>query len=249
MDALKPVSRTTLSEQIAVQIANMIAAGKWKPGDKLPSEAELCRIFQVGRSSLREALKSLAYVGRVFMRPGEGTYIASENLRFAERMFTPGSVQNEKDFADLFEARSILETEAAALCAQRASEQDLAQIEQIVTEMQRRLESGDGDISQFDVAFHEAIASHSKNRILAQLLQSTQSLTLEAMVKSQSIPGDRQITCTQHAEILRALRLRDVKRARSAMRNHLRVFMRGYRIYVGLSASGGRPANADGVTA
>ncbi len=246
MNTLQPVSRTTLSEQVAVQIANMISAGKWKPGDKLPSEAELCRIFGVGRSSLREALKSLAYVGRVYMRPGEGTYVSTDTLKFADRAFAPGAVQTEKDFADLFEARLILETEAAALCAQRATEEDFAQLEEIVARMRQAAQSADSDFARLDLSFHEAIATHSKNRVLAQLLRTTQSLMLEAMIKSQSIPGDCQIALAQHAEMLQALRQRNVKGVRSSMRNHLRVFMRGYRIYLGLSSTGGHAAEPGG---
>ena len=70
---LKPVSRTTLSEQVALQLAAEVAAKRWQPGDKLPSEAELCRAFNVGRSTLREALKSLAFVGIIRMRAGGGS--------------------------------------------------------------------------------------------------------------------------------------------------------------------------------
>ena len=73
MSNLKPVSRVTLGEQVAAQLAEQISEGRWKPGDRLPSESELCSTMGIGRSTLREALKSLAFVGLVQMRPGEGT--------------------------------------------------------------------------------------------------------------------------------------------------------------------------------
>ena len=65
MSTLKPVSRVTLGEQVAAQLSDQIAEGKWKPGEKLPSESELCFALNIGRSTLREALKSLAFVGMV----------------------------------------------------------------------------------------------------------------------------------------------------------------------------------------
>jgi DNA-binding FadR family transcriptional regulator len=73
MKNLKPVSRVTLGEQVAAQLAEQISGGRWRPGDRLPSESELCAALRIGRSTLREALKSLAFVGLVQMRPGEGT--------------------------------------------------------------------------------------------------------------------------------------------------------------------------------
>jgi len=67
---LKPVSHTTLSEQVALQLATELAAKRWQPGDNLPSEAELCRAFNVGRSTVREALRSLAIIGMIRTRAG-----------------------------------------------------------------------------------------------------------------------------------------------------------------------------------
>ena len=84
---LKPVSRTTLSEQVAKQLASEIESGRWKPGEKLPSEADLCRVFNVGRSSLREALKSLSFIGLISIRAGGGSYVADERSKYIDRPF------------------------------------------------------------------------------------------------------------------------------------------------------------------
>jgi GntR family transcriptional repressor for pyruvate dehydrogenase complex len=78
---LKPVSRTTLSEQVAMQLASELQAKRWQPGEKLPSEAQLCEVFNVGRSTLREALKSLAFIGMIRMRAGGGSYVADQRSR------------------------------------------------------------------------------------------------------------------------------------------------------------------------
>ena len=75
LDSLDPVPRATLSEQVAKLLAARITAGDWKPGAKLPSEAELCKAFKVGRSSLREALTSLAFIGLIRVRAGGGSML------------------------------------------------------------------------------------------------------------------------------------------------------------------------------
>ena len=76
METLKPVTRQTLGQQVATQLASMVTSGKWRTGERLPPEMELCKILHIGRSTLREALKSLAFVGLVQMRHGEGTFVA-----------------------------------------------------------------------------------------------------------------------------------------------------------------------------
>jgi hypothetical protein len=70
---LKPVSCTTFSEHVAPQFAAEVAAKRWRPVDKLPFEAESCRAFDVGRSTLHQALKSLAFIGTILMRAENGS--------------------------------------------------------------------------------------------------------------------------------------------------------------------------------
>ena len=69
MRNLKPIKRVTIGEQVALQLAGMISDGRWVAGQKLPSESALCQALSIGRSTLREALKSLAFIGMVRMRP------------------------------------------------------------------------------------------------------------------------------------------------------------------------------------
>ena len=85
MDRLKPVSRVTVGEQVALQLAGMIREGRWRTGDKLPPEGELCRALGIGRSTLREALKSLAFIGMVRMRAGDGTYVLKPTQKRLQR--------------------------------------------------------------------------------------------------------------------------------------------------------------------
>jgi len=237
MNTLKPVSRTTLSEQVAVQVVRMIAAGKWKPGEKLPSELDLCQAFNIGRSTLREALKSLAFVGMVRMRAGEGTFVADGPSKLMDRMLTRGLLHTEKDVSDLWETRMVLETELAALCAQRATDEDLASLDRLVSEMQRSVARGGEGFQELDVEFHLTIATCSKNQVLAQLLRTIRDLVQELIIKTQQIPGAPELAYAQHRAILEALKQHKLRKARSAMRTHLRAFERRFRILAQASES------------
>ena len=135
MGSLKAVSRTTLGEQVALHLAEMISEAHWAPGKKLPPEAELCESLHVGRSTLREALKSLAFVGMVRMRAGDGTYVAEGSGRILDRVMAKGLLKTEKDLTDVCETRVLLETELAALAAKRATAQDRKRLRALGVEL------------------------------------------------------------------------------------------------------------------
>lgn len=221
MTTLKPVSRVTLGEQVAAQLSDQIAEGRWKPGEKLPSEAELCFTLNIGRSTLREALKSLAFVGLVQMRPGEGTYVLDGSQMVMDRILARSLPRTDKDLADVGEARLLLEGEIAALAASRADERDLEQLDAIVEEMQASL-SGEGrDFVDLDVDFHLMIAQCAKNQMLFDLMSPIRGVMREWISRSQRMPEIQQNAHKQHIKILTAIRKRDPEKARHEMRHHL----------------------------
>jgi GntR family transcriptional regulator, transcriptional repressor for pyruvate dehydrogenase complex len=228
---LKPVSKTTLSEQIAMQLAAELRAKRWLPGEKLPSEAELCKVFSVGRSTLREALKSLAFIGLIRMRAGGGSYVADQPSNYANgSLLAKGVLTTEKDVSDLSEARIILEGEVAGLFAQRATEQDLAGVREIVREMRSAKAQEGTRFRDLDLAFHLAIAAGSKNQVLAEMLRHIREALQELITKSLLLPAGTDMAYQQHREIMEAFENHDATKARKAMRDHLRAFQRGYKV-------------------
>jgi GntR family transcriptional regulator, transcriptional repressor for pyruvate dehydrogenase complex len=228
---LKPVSRTTLSEQVALQLAAEVAAKRWQPGDKLPSEAELCRAFNVGRSSLREALKSLAFVGIIRIRAGGGSYVAERPSKYVDRpLLATGILGTEKDVIDLSEARLMLETELTSLSARRATGRDLATLEELAKKMEVAKDEDRDKFQQLDLEFHLSIAASSKNAVLAELLGHIRGALRELIRKSLLLPNGTDLACKQHEKILQALRRRNSAAARKAIRVHLTTIQRGYKV-------------------
>lgn len=221
MSMLKPVSRVTLGEQAAAQLSDQIAEGRWKPGEKLPSEAELCFAMNIGRSTLREALKSLAFVGMVQMRPGEGTYVIEGSGLLIERIMARGLLKTDKELQDVGEVRLLIEGETAALAAERADSKDLQQLDELIDEMQGSLTGAGRDFVDLDVEFHLTIAQCAKNQMLLELLTPIRGVLKEWISKSQELPGIKENAYAQHARILAAIRSREPEKARHAMRTHL----------------------------
>lgn len=235
MHTIKPISRITLSEQVAVQIADMIASRKWKPGDPIPSEADLCRAFGISRPTVREALKALDFVGLVQMRTGHRTYVSDGPAKFVDRLCTHGLLNSQEDVEDLTMSRLVLEGELAALCAQRVTDEELQNLEALVEQIGRS--TNDEESLELDLQFHLAIATYSRSKILAQFLRAIRGLLQEVIRKSANLPSDRELTYGQHKNILQALKERSSRKARSAMREHLRTFRRSYTLLVKISES------------
>lgn len=239
---LKPVSRVTLGEQVAAQLAEQIQQGRWKPGDKLPSESELCTTLHIGRSTLREALKSLAFVGLVQMRPGEGTYVLDGTDVLADRIRANGVLQTEKGLRDVSEARLTVETELAALAAERADREDIGRIAEILQLMKDSL-AGNGtangrEYAALDVDFHLAIAKASKNQVLYELLLAIRGMLQEFIAKSQELPGIKQNAQDHHGKIYNAIRERNPEKARRAMRAHLQTCDKAFNLLGHISEVG-----------
>ena len=124
MGEFKPIKTKKIYEEIVEQLRELISTGTFNPGDKLPSERDMAQMLGVSRASVREAVVALQAMGVLDVKPGEGTFVsASMNSEMIEPLALVLSVERNP-LAQLMEVRRILEAEAAALAAQRATEQD-----------------------------------------------------------------------------------------------------------------------------
>lgn len=228
--AIRPVLRATLSEQIAKELAAKISAGEWKPGTRLPPEIELCRALGVGRSSLREALTSLAFIGLIRARAGEGSFVADQpSAYFTSPWLNNGVLATEKELNEFAEARVVLETELAALCAARITKAELEQMENIVEQMKNSLDNR-LKFRDLDLAFHLAMGAAAKNDVLNELIKTVRERMMELITKSLLIREGMEQAVKQHCKILEALRCGSPAKARGAVRAHLTSFQRGYKV-------------------
>jgi DNA-binding FadR family transcriptional regulator len=228
MRNLKPVTRVTVGEQVAMQLAELIGEGRWSPGEKLPSEADLCRSLGIGRSTLRESLKSLAFVGLVRMRPGDGTYVAERSPGLLDRILARGLLKTQKELADVCETRLVLETELASMAAERAEPEDLAALRDLLAEARESLAGRARPFIELDLEFHLAIARCAKNDVLRRLLSDIRGVLIEWIAKSQELPGLRENALEQHELIFARISERNSAGARAAMEAHLSTFQRAY---------------------
>lgn len=218
---MQPLSRVNLSEQAATRLVAMMTERGLAPGDLLPNEAELSQLLGIGRSTLREAMRSLAFLGIVEARPGVGTRFVGDASRMMDGLLLGGLLQSRKDIDDLCEARLVLETETARLAALRASTENLKRLRELRVRMEdKSLERA--EFVALDLDFHMEIAAASGNAILARLLKATRDLLQEWIVGSQKLQAARPLAWKDHRAIEEAIAAGASGKAAELMSAHLR---------------------------
>ena len=226
IEALQPVARRSLTDGIVEQITALIASSVLKPGDRIPSEKQLCRQFRVGRTSVREALRSLCVMGVLESHAGEGTFVSLSPARHLERALQWGLLLDRKVVEDLVETRLMLESQTAYLAARKATKEDLRHIEQATRGMEGSLEDRERYLES-DLRFHLGIARATQNSILHTLLTTIggylQAYIGETLASSPASDSTRRaaVSLAEHKKILRALKKGHSEEARRAMTEHI----------------------------
>lgn len=204
-----------LYEEAIVRLAELIRKGKFKPGDRLPSERDLAAQMKISRATLREALRVMQLQGVISSRRGAGNYIASGNAQDLARTL------DELALKDIFELRFIIEPPIAALAAERATSDDIATLENILRrhEHQALHPKNFGDS---DAEFHAALASATHNRALVQIGSTLMQVIAPSRIKSLQTAQRAQSSLASHRTVLDAVRARDSQRAQNEMEEHIR---------------------------
>jgi GntR family transcriptional repressor for pyruvate dehydrogenase complex len=227
LEEVSPIRRTSLSDKIIEQIIDLISRNVLQPGERLPSEKDLCKRFGVGRASLREALRSLAVMGILDGRVGEGTFVSHNNQRYLERNLQWGLLLDRKKVEDLLETRLMLESQTSFSAARKATEANLEAMEATIEGMENSVDRPEQYL-RFDLDFHLLVAQATQNTILCNLLSMTrgylQAWIKESLDSSPSGPKDRhraESSIREHRAILQALRKGQAEQAREAMTAHI----------------------------
>ena len=230
---IEPVKRLNVGDDIVNQIKDLFLSGELKTGDRLPPERELMDLFQVGRTSLRESLKVLESLGLI-VRSQKGTFISSNfNESFSESLVYQFYF-SEAEWEDIFEARWALEKELAFLAANRATEEDLMDIQQTIDIMEAACaENNQEDYVKSNMMFHEKIAAASNNVVMIDMYNSISNLvlkiqnTLGTHKETSLAQSVREDSLEYHRKIVTALNERDAKTASSLMKKHIQI-VQGY---------------------
>jgi GntR family transcriptional repressor for pyruvate dehydrogenase complex len=219
--AAEPVRRETVMETVARRIEGLIRGGELRVGSLLPPEPKLAVMLGVSRSSLREALKGLMFLGLIKARPGYGTYIQSSLSRVVSRHFQWMLLLHEIKYLELYEVRRIFEPTVASLAARRATGEDIEKMEAAIHGMKNNFDHPEQYMAS-EIAFHEAVAQASKNVAIETLLRMMYGALAEGRRRTLPLIEDFESNFRRHDRILRLITRRDAAGARKAVLDDLR---------------------------
>lgn len=213
----EPVTRQKTYQLVADRLLRLIGTQELGPGDPIPSERELGRLYRVGRSSIREALRMLESKAIIRSEPNGGFVVAE----FAGTLNDSFDVLlSVADLRELFEVRHMIEGEASALAAARRHESDIGRIAREIGAMEAGLGSERAFITA-DLRFHEAIAQASQNRLIVHLMAAMRTQLERSLASSVRVPGAPEHAIEMHRRILEAIEARDPGEARRRMHEHV----------------------------
>jgi GntR family transcriptional regulator, transcriptional repressor for pyruvate dehydrogenase complex len=209
-----------LTMQVVEHVRSLISTGEVKPGDRLPPERDLARQLKISRSSLRAGIGFLSAMGVLKSRHGAGTFVSSGPPALDSSSLSVLGVLHGFLPWQMFEARLVLESSIAALAADRANDEHIAELAEEVTEMYAALDDPHEYLIH-DVRFHRTVARAAGNPILAALMETITANLYEHRSKTVANAVDLKEAAEMHREIYRAIRTHNPTKARQAMEQHL----------------------------
>ena len=213
LDLSQHEGRTT---SISRQLLDYLLSGRIQPGDRLPPERKLAEALGVGRSVLREALKSLTLLGLLEVRPGDGTYVKRIEAEILPQSIEWGLVLGARHVPDLLEARQHLDVLLAGLAALRRDERDVADLRALIATMKgaRR------DAARFGSAqgvFLRSVTEVAGNDVLAGAVATIRSLLHFWVTRLPLTEAFMDAAVAEHAAVVDAIEAGDAEGARTAM--------------------------------
>ncbi|NLY91489.1 MAG: GntR family transcriptional regulator [Firmicutes bacterium] len=201
LDSYKP-----LRELVFEALREAIIKGQLAPGERL-MEIQLAEELGVSRTPVREAIRKLELEGLVLMVPRKGAYVASFSM---------------KDVVEVFEIRGALEGLAAALAAERITDEELEELERQLVKSSELINQADlKGMVEVDTGFHQILYQASRNERLAQIINNLREQIQRFRQTSLSFPGRMKLALEEHREIVDAISARDSDLARKLAQEHI----------------------------
>ncbi|ONI40635.1 GntR family transcriptional regulator [Candidatus Epulonipiscium fishelsonii] len=180
MEALR---RPTLTEQIIEELSAKIISGELKAGEKLPTERELAEIFQVTRNRIREALRALAVVGMIVIKPSGGTFVASGEVKIPDKTITWMYYTELNNVEEIYAARKLIETAIYLECFDRANKNIIEHMKALLTVIIESISETESTFLSNLNALDLYVGQNCGNGIYFKLMQTMILLRTEPSLK------------------------------------------------------------------
>lgn len=215
----QPVKRQKLTESVTEELLALIRRGGLEAGQRLAGERQLAEQMGVSRASVRDAIARLEVLGHLEVRHGDGLYVREPSAATLTQPFQGILTRLPQNTHDLLEFRRMLEPEVAALAAERATEEQLAQLRACIAQQMESVAQQRILLNE-DLQFHALIAQMAGNQVVVLVLDTLQHL-LRDLRQRDLLPHYPQRTVEHHIAIAQAIAARAPAQAHAAMTTHL----------------------------
>lgn len=218
---MKSIKKTEkLTSQVFEQLKDQIITGKWKPGYKIPSEHKLTEMLNVSRITIREALQALVALDLLEKKRGQGTFVKNSFTESYISSLLPLIQFDRSQAVYMHEYRKIVEIGSIELVVERASQEDIQRLKNILEEMKKYRENNLEKFAFEDLNFHLALSQITKNPIIIRANFVIKDFFRNHMINIVKAMGTEP-GLYYHEKIINAIENRDKKEARQLMKKHL----------------------------
>jgi GntR family transcriptional regulator, transcriptional repressor for pyruvate dehydrogenase complex len=218
-----PVSTGRISGEIVDQIKSAIREGRLTPGDQLPPERDLTKQLGVSRVSVRDALRMLEAHGLIEVRVGArgGAFVTAPAPKLVGEGLTNMLMLASLSPVEVTEARTVFELAMLDLAVERATEEDVAELEEICDRADASVATGSYDVA-LSADFHTRLARCTHNRAVALFAETFHGAVLASLAQAKRVdPAVGRTGAVEHRALVAAIRARDAEGARRIMVKHL----------------------------
>lgn len=224
---IQPIKKANVSEQVYEQLKRQLLNGEWKQGDKIPSENELAEAFNVSRITVRHAIQKLTALGLIETRVGEGSFVREVKPGVYMNAIIPLAYLGENSTLEVLEFRYVVESESVGLAAERATQEDIAELKEILKNMED-VKEDTKLFAEADLRFHFKIAQITRNSLIIEtynILNDILETAMNDIVKRLGF----EIGIYYHTKLLEAIEHHDSEQAKKIMKEHVNKTIENYR--------------------
>lgn len=224
---LEKIKQYTVVEQVMERIRGLIASGEYQAGDQLPTEQALAERFGVGRSSIREAVKTFNYLGVLESKAAKGTYVRDGNS-ISEEALTWSILLGSSDMLNMVEIRGAIELWSALVLSEKVRQHQESAVQLIeklrclTDDMEAAAARGDTDsLVETDYEFHRLIIREGENPLFISLYQTLRAFMLEEIRRTYVSVADLRDLPGSHRAVLDAVLGGSVEKVTHAVQRHI----------------------------
>lgn len=226
--AVTKIKQMTVVDQVMDQIKELISSGQYKPGDKIPTEADLADRFGIGRSSIRQAINIFNYLGVLESKASLGTFV-QERAQISTEALTWSLLLGEDELEEMIDLRGSIELWCLIELTMKLAEGDesareqIEKLEEIVAQMEKAAASNDkAELISLDFNFHHSIIEYEKNELYLSLYNTLKSFLYDEIKRTQLNYENIKLIPEEHGKLIDAMKTGNQTDALIAYQGHIK---------------------------